>query len=129
MIELEVEPPSRRVRSIIDEASVEMLSCLDESATSVSESIHRHVDGLSDDIFLSTKQSTRANLGLITTMLAEGSNPTNFSAPEEALSYARSYVHEGLSLEVLTRAYRQGQKAYSRSSVSGSTRAARRAGT
>jgi hypothetical protein len=114
MIELEVEPPNRRVRTIIDEAAMEMRSCLDESANAVSESIHRHVDGLSDDIFLSTKQSTRANLGLITTMLAEGTAPTAFTAPEEALSYARSYVHEGLSLELLTRAYRQGQKAYSR---------------
>jgi hypothetical protein len=53
-------------------------------------------------------------VGLITTMLGDGVLPTNFAAPEEALSYARGYVHEGLSMEQLSRAYRQGQKAYSR---------------
>ena len=114
MIELEVDAPSRRVRSIIDDATTDMQGRLDEAASSVSEAIHHHVDGLHDDMFLATRQSTRANLGLITTMLADGTDPTSFAAPEEALSYARSYVHEGLGLEVLTRAYRQGQKAFSR---------------
>ena len=55
-----------------------------------------------------TRQSTRANLGLITTLIAEGSPPNRFHAPEEALSYARSFVHEGLSFELLTQAF-QGE--------------------
>ncbi|MEA2171872.1 MAG: hypothetical protein QOF76_5172 [Solirubrobacteraceae bacterium] len=114
MVGLEVDAPPRHVRALIDDVVAVMQERLDESASEVGESIHRHVDGLSDDLFLATRQSTRANLGLITTMLGEGAQPTGFSAPEEALSYARGYVHEGLSLEQLTRSYRQGQKSYSR---------------
>jgi hypothetical protein len=99
---------------MITDVVAEMRTCLDETSSTVSEAIHEHCPGLEDDLFPATRQSTRSNLGLITTMLGEGSDPTAFTAPEEALSYARSYVHEGLSLESLTRAYRQGQKAYSR---------------
>jgi hypothetical protein len=114
MVALEVEAPQRHVRAIVNSVCADMMSLLDESATEISESIHDHVDGLPDDLYLATRQSTRANLGLITTMLGEGAGPTGFAAPEEALAYAREYVHEGLSLEQLTRAYHQGQKAYSR---------------
>lgn len=113
MVELEVAAPTRAVRSMIGEVVSEMHTCLDDTASLVSASIHENC-GLDDDLFPETRQSTRANLGLITTMLGQGAEPTRFTAPEEALSYARSYVHEGLSLEMLTRAYRQGQRAYSR---------------
>lgn len=106
--------PSRRTRELVADVLVEMSARLDDSATVVSDAIHSACDGLSDDFYLATRQSTRANLGLITTLLAEGSEPTDFVAPEEALSYARGYVHAGLSLELLTRAYREGEHAYSR---------------
>ena len=114
MAQLEMTAPSRAVKAMIGEVVDDMRSCLDETSTIVSTSIHEHCEGIDDDLEPETRQSTRANLGLITTMLGEGSDPTAFSPPEEALSYARSYVHHGLSMELLTRAYRQGQKAYSR---------------
>jgi hypothetical protein len=108
------EVPSHAVRSLVGDVVIEMSAQLDESATMVTDAIHQACDGLSDELYLATRQSTRANLGLITTLIAAGAPPTDFAAPEEALSYARSYVHEGLSFELLTRAYREGEHAYSR---------------
>ena len=109
------EVSSRSARALIDEAVVEMSARLDDSATQVTDAIHRACqDELADDLYLATRQSTRANLGLITTLISEGCAPKGFTAPEEALSYARSYVHEGLSFDLLTRAYREGEHAYSR---------------
>jgi hypothetical protein len=109
------EVSSRGARAVIDDAVVEMSARLDDSATAVSDAIHQAChDELADDLYLATRQSTRANLGLITTLISEGSAPTGFTAPEEALSYARSFVHEGLSFDLLTRAYREGEHAYSR---------------
>jgi hypothetical protein len=109
-----VEVSSHRVRSLIGDVVVEMSAALDDSASTVSEAIHSRCHGLEDELYLSTRQSTRANLGLITTLLGQGAGPTAFSPPEEALSYARSYVHEGLSFELLSRVYREGERAYTR---------------
>jgi hypothetical protein len=106
--------PSDRVRSLIEDVLAEMTEGLDESATVLSGSIHEACTGLDDRLFAATRQSTRANLGLITTLLADGSAPAISSAPEEALAYARSYVHEGLSFELLTRVYHEAEHAYSR---------------
>ena len=114
MARLEVATPSRAARAVIDDVAAEMSASLDETASLVTQSIHENIPGLDDDLFLASRQSTRANLGLITTLISQGADPTVFATPEEALSYARSYVHEGLSLEMLTRAYHQGQKALSR---------------
>ena len=108
------EVPSHTVRSLIGDVVVEMSAQLDESATLVTDAIHSACDGLGDGLYLATRQSTRANLGLITTLIAAGAAPTHFTAPEEALSYARAFVHEGLSFELLTRAYREGEHAYQR---------------
>lgn len=108
------EAVAHRVHSLIDDVVVEMSARLDDSATTVTDAICEACEGIGDGLYLATRQSTRANMGLITTLIAQGSEPTVFAAPEEALSYARSYVHEGLSLELLTRAYREGEHAYSR---------------
>jgi len=108
------EPPSDRVRALIHEVVVEMSAELDDSASVISDAIHKACECVGDGLYLATRQSTRANLGLITTLLADGAEPTAFTAPEEALSYARAYVHEGLGFEVLTRAYREGEHTYSR---------------
>jgi hypothetical protein len=109
------EVPSQRARSLIDDVVAEMSARLDDSATTVTDAIHEACQGsLADDLYLATRQSTRANLGLITTLMAEGAQPTAFTAPEEALSYARSFVHEGLSFDLLIRAYREGEHAYTR---------------
>jgi hypothetical protein len=108
------ERPPHHVRSLVGDVVIEMLERLDESATAVSESIHAACQELSDDLYRATRQSTRANLGLVTTMIAEGADPALFTPPEEALAYARTYVHEGLSFELLTRVYREGEHAYAR---------------
>jgi DNA-binding PucR family transcriptional regulator len=93
---------------------VDMSERLDQSATAVTDAIHRGCPELSGDMYLTTRQSTRANLGLVATMIAAGAEPTIFTAPEEALAYARTYVREGLSFELLTRVYRIGEHAYTR---------------
>jgi DNA-binding PucR family transcriptional regulator len=107
--------PTARARSLVEEVVVEMIERIDDSATMIADSIHEATGGeLGNDMYLGTRQSTRANLGVITTLLSDGGDPTTFAAPEEALSYARAYVHEGLSFDLLIRAYREGEHAYQR---------------
>ena len=107
-------PRSERVRGVVGDAVVEMTEWLDESATIVTDAIHQCCPPLGDDLWQSTRQSTRANVGLITTLMANAADPTEFTAPEEALTYAKSYVHEGYSFDFLTRVYHQGEHAYAR---------------
>lgn len=107
-------PRSVQIRGLVDDTVVEMREVADDSATFVTDAIHQACDSLSEDLWLSTRQSTRANVGLITTLMSEDADPTEFTAPEETLSYARSYVHEGFSFDLLTRAYREGEHAYLR---------------
>jgi DNA-binding PucR family transcriptional regulator len=94
---------------------VEALSAeLDLVARRLSDAIHEHLDELDEDLRTWTIQSVRANLGIIVTMLREGTPPSTAEAPPEALTYAKEYVRRGLGLEVLLRAYRTGQKELSR---------------
>ena len=108
------EAPAHHVRSVVSEVVDEMSERLDESATIVTDAIHAACPELSADLYRATRQSTRANIGLATTMIGVGAEPAAFTAPEEALAYARAYVHEGLSFELLTRVYRVGEHAYTR---------------
>jgi hypothetical protein len=96
-------------------AIVEALSAdLDAISARLSDAIHRHLGELEDDLRVWTLQSVRANMGLIVTMLREGTPPSTAEAPPEALAYAREYVRRGLGLETLLRAYRTGQRELSR---------------
>lgn len=107
-----VAAPSRRTRDIIEDVAARMSAELDDSSTLVTDAIHEHVGDLEDDLYLATRESTRANIRLINALVARGADPTAFTAPEEALAYARSYVHAGLGLDCLTRVYREGEQAY-----------------
>jgi DNA-binding PucR family transcriptional regulator len=90
---------------------VEALSAeLDLVARRLSDAIHDHLGELDEDLRTWTLQSVRANLGIIVTMLRDGTSPSTAEAPPEALAYAKEYVRRGLGLEVLLRAYRTGQK-------------------
>lgn len=104
--------PLHRVRAVIEAVDADMSGMLDESSTAVTDAIHDNVAGLPDELYVATRSSTRANIGLITAMVGQGGDPAAFTAPEEALAYARSYVHEGLTCEHLTRVYREGEQAY-----------------
>jgi hypothetical protein len=96
-------------------AIVEELSAdLDAVSSQLSDAIHRHLGELEEDLRVGTLQSVRANMGLIVTMLREGTPPSTAEAPPEALAYAREYVRRGLGLETLLRAYRTGQRELSR---------------
>jgi sugar diacid utilization regulator len=96
-------------------AIVQALSAdLDAVSARLSDAIHRHLGELEEDLRGGTLQSVRANMGLIVTMLREGTPPSTAEAPPEALAYAREYVRRGLGLETLLRAYRTGQRELSR---------------
>jgi sugar diacid utilization regulator len=96
-------------------AIVEALSAdLDAVSARLSDAIHRHLGELEEDLRGWTVQSVRANMGLIVTMLREGTPPSTAEAPPEALAYAREYVRRGLGLETLLRAYRTGQRELSK---------------
>jgi DNA-binding PucR family transcriptional regulator len=106
--------PTHASRAALGEI-VEALSAeLDLVARRLSGAIHDHLGELDEDLRTWTLQSVRANLGIIVTMLREGTSPSTAEAPPEALAYAKEYVRRGLGLEVLLRAYRTGQKELSR---------------
>lgn len=96
------------------EAIIEQLSAeLDQIAATLADTIHEHLDELDDDMRTWTLQSTRANLGVMVTLMREGSDPRAVVAPPEALGYAKEYVVRGLDFVLLQRAYRTAQGVYS----------------
>jgi len=92
------------------EAIVETLSAeLDQVAATLADTIHEHLEELDDDMRTWTLQSTRANLGVMVTLMREGADPRSVTAPPEALGYAKEYVVRGLDFVLLQRAYRTAQ--------------------
>jgi hypothetical protein len=80
-----------------------------EIAAALADTIHEHLDELDDDMRTWTLQSTRANLGVMVTLMREGADPRSVTAPQEALGYAKEYVVRGLDFVLLQRAYRTAQ--------------------
>ncbi|MDX6623098.1 MAG: hypothetical protein QOE75_1030 [Solirubrobacterales bacterium] len=104
-------PPSTRaeVEAIIETLSAE----LDEISAALADTIHENLDELDDDMRTWTLQSTRANLGVMVTLMREGEDPRSVVAPPEALGYAKEYVVRGLDFVLLQRAYRTAQGVFS----------------
>ncbi len=98
--------------AIVDVVKV-MSADLDAVAGQLTDAIHANVSELEDDLRLATHQSCRSNLGMIMTMLAEGTRPSLAVPPAEALAYAKEYVHRHHGLELLQRAYRTAQASFS----------------
>jgi hypothetical protein len=98
----------------IEEIVAQMSAELEEVARSLTDVIHLELDELDDELYVGTLQSVRSNLGLIMTMLHEGVEPASAVAPSEAVAYAKEYARRGLSFELLRRAYRSAQAAFSR---------------
>jgi hypothetical protein len=92
------------------EAIVEILGAeVDAIAAVLTDTIHEHLGELDEDMRSWTLQSTRANLGVIVSMMREGADPTAAVPPPEAVGYAKEYVVRGLDLVLLQRAYRTAQ--------------------
>ena len=92
------------------EAIVDILGAeVDQIATVLTDTIHGHLEELDDDMRSWTLQSTRANLGVIVTMMRDGTEPSTAEPPPEAIGYAKEYVVRGLDLVLLQRAYRTAQ--------------------
>ena len=92
------------------EAIVEILGDeVDQIAAVLTDTIHEHLEELDDDMRSWTLQSTRANLGVIVSMMRDRADPTAAVPPPEAVGYAREYVVRGLDLVLLQRAYRTAQ--------------------
>lgn len=98
------------VNEIVEAMSVEV----DELARLLTDMMHERIAELEDDMYVWTLQSVRANLGLIVTLLREGTAPSSAQPPPEALAYAKEYVRRALPFELLGRAYRIGQATLSR---------------
>ncbi|HEX6229202.1 MAG TPA: helix-turn-helix domain-containing protein [Solirubrobacterales bacterium] len=105
--------PTHASRGEIAEIVARMTTELDEIAGSLTDSIHEHIDELDSDLRVWTLQSVRANLGMMMTMLREGSDPRSAVAPPEAVAYAKEYVLRELDFSLLQRAYRTAQGAFS----------------
>jgi hypothetical protein len=92
------------------EAIVEILGAeVDQIAAVLTDTIHEHLEELDDDMRSWTLQSTRANLGVIVSMMRDQADPAAAVPPPEAVGYAREYVVRGLDLVLLQRAYRTAQ--------------------
>ena len=105
--------PSSLHRDAIVEVVKVMSADLDGVAGELTDAIHANLRELEDDLRLGTHQSCRSNLGMIMTMLAEGTRPSLAVPPAEALAYAKEYVHRHHGLELLQRAYRTAQASFS----------------
>lgn len=106
--------PTHASRAEVGEMVATMGVELEHLSRALTDGIHEHLDELDDDLRVLTLLSVRSNLGMIVTMLREGSPPTAAVAPPEALGYAREYVRRGLEIGLLQRAYRIGQATLSR---------------
>ena len=104
-------PPGARteVETIVETLSAE----LDDVSAALADTIHEALDALDDDMRPWTLLSTRANLGVMVTLMREGTDPRSAVAPPEALGYAKEYVVRGLDFALLQRAYRTAQGVYS----------------
>jgi DNA-binding PucR family transcriptional regulator len=105
-------PPPAASRVEISRLVEQLSSELDEIAASLADTIHENLDELDDDMRTWTLQSTRANLGVVMTLMREGSDPRSAMAPPEAIGYAKEYVVRGLDFVLLQRAYRTAQGAF-----------------
>jgi hypothetical protein len=95
------------------EAIVETLSReLDDDSGVLADTVHEHLPELDEDMRTWTLQTARASLGLIVTMMREGTEPGSAHLPPEAVGYAKEYVVRGLDLTLLQRAYRSAQGVY-----------------
>jgi len=106
--------PTHSGRDEVNEIVEAMSAELDQLARVLTDMIHERIEQLDEDVYVWTLQSVRANLGLIVTLLREGTAPAQAVAPPEALAYAKEYVRRGLPFELLGRAYRIGQATLSR---------------
>ncbi len=107
-----ISSPPAASREQID-AIVETLSGeLDEIAAALADTVHEHIVELDDDMRTWTLQAARSDLGVIVTMMREGSDPRTAQAPPEAIGYAKEYVFRGLDLSLHQRAYRAAQSVF-----------------
>jgi hypothetical protein len=107
-----ISPPHESRAEIAE--MVEQLSAeLDDLSAALADEIHEHLDELDDDMRTWTLQSTRANLGVMVTLMREGEDPRSVVAPPEAIGYAKEYVVRGLDFTLLQRAYRSAQGLFS----------------
>ncbi|MGD9736962.1 MAG: PucR family transcriptional regulator [Solirubrobacterales bacterium] len=92
------------------EAIVETLSHeLDAIAATLAGAVHEHLPELDEDMRPWTLQAARSNLGVIVTMMREGTDPRAVQPPPEAIGYAKEYVVRGLELRLMQLAYRTAQ--------------------
>jgi DNA-binding PucR family transcriptional regulator len=82
---------------------------LDDISAALADTIHENLDELDDDMRTWTLQSTRANLGVMVTLMRDGADPRSVVAPPEAIAYAKEYVVRDLDFVLLQRAYRTAQ--------------------
>jgi hypothetical protein len=101
--------PPHASRGEIAEIVETLADELDEISAALADTIHANLDELDDDMRTWTLQSTRANLGVMVTLLRDGADPSSVVAPPEAIAYAKEYVVRDLDFVLLQRAYRTAQ--------------------
>jgi hypothetical protein len=87
----------------------------------ITEAIHRELGDVADDDELraGTLASTRSVLTLMADMVRLGRPPSEGSPPPDATAYAREFVHRGLALDALLRAYHAGHATFFENWVAG----------
>jgi hypothetical protein len=101
--------PPHASRGEIAEIVETLADELDGISAALADTIHENLDELDDDMRTWTLQSTRANLGVMVTLMRDGADPRSVVAPPEAIAYAKEYVVRDLDFVLLQRAYRTAQ--------------------
>ncbi len=87
----------------------------------ITEAIHRELADVADDDELraGTLASTRSVLTLMADMVRLGRPPSEGVPPPDATAYAREFVHRGLTVDALLRAYHAGHATFFENWVAG----------
>jgi DNA-binding PucR family transcriptional regulator len=101
------------VLPLVRTAEAEMRGDVTALAAMITEQIHNACPDLPAGLHDGTYASTLSNIDAFFGAIREGTDPASIPAPTEAQAYARALARSGLDLELLTRAYRHGEHAYS----------------
>ena len=83
---------------------------LDQTAADMADLIHAETPSLDEDLRPMTRESCRANIAMIVSMLSGDADPEQATGAPEAMYYAQEYARRDLGLEALLKAYRLGHQ-------------------
>ena len=101
--------PQAEVDELLRETARLIEGRLDDIGREIARAISEEIDDFtSEAVTWQTVAATRGITAGFARALRKGTDPAELGAPPEAMEYARTYVHRGISLNILLRSYRLG---------------------